>query len=381
MKILSVDVGTGTQDIFLYDTRLDIENGFKLVAPSPTMQIKRRIMAATQRGAPILLTGVTMGGGPSHWAAEDHLAAGHPLYATADAARSFNDDLDEIAAMGIRVISADEIQSLPHTVERIELRDFDFGAIQTAFAQFGIGLGDLGLLCLAVFDHGAAPPNYSDRRFRFEYLDRQVVATNRLSGFAFKREGIPDIMTRMQSVARSAGDVDAPLLVMDTAPAAILGASLDPVVGLRERPLIVNIGNFHTLAFRLGSAGIEGLFEHHTGFMDSAKMTELLDDFAAGQLTNEFVFNDKGHGARVYSNLPVDLRVPGQGPIITGPRRSMMTASDYDSHYAVPFGDMMLAGCFGMLAAAPDHFPEFTEPILGALKAKTGVGRPPWELG
>ena len=30
MKILTVDVGTGTQDIYLYDSRLDLENGFKL---------------------------------------------------------------------------------------------------------------------------------------------------------------------------------------------------------------------------------------------------------------------------------------------------------------------------------------------------------------
>ena len=37
MKILTVDIGTGTQDIFLYDSNLDIENGFKLVLPSPQM--------------------------------------------------------------------------------------------------------------------------------------------------------------------------------------------------------------------------------------------------------------------------------------------------------------------------------------------------------
>lgn len=73
MQILSVDIGTGTQDLFLYDTRLDVENGFKLVLPSPTMIVHRRIKAATPHGTPILLTGVTMGGGPSHWAVEDHL--------------------------------------------------------------------------------------------------------------------------------------------------------------------------------------------------------------------------------------------------------------------------------------------------------------------
>ncbi len=43
MKILTVDIGTGTQDIFLYNSHLDLENGFKLVVPSPTMIVHRRL--------------------------------------------------------------------------------------------------------------------------------------------------------------------------------------------------------------------------------------------------------------------------------------------------------------------------------------------------
>ncbi len=49
MKILTVDIGTGTQDIFLYDSRLDLENGFKLVVPSPTMIVHRRMQEATRQ--------------------------------------------------------------------------------------------------------------------------------------------------------------------------------------------------------------------------------------------------------------------------------------------------------------------------------------------
>ena len=41
-----------------------------------------------------------MGGGPSAWAAEDHARAGLPIYATPDAARSFNDDLEAVASNG-----------------------------------------------------------------------------------------------------------------------------------------------------------------------------------------------------------------------------------------------------------------------------------------
>lgn len=62
MKILTVDIGTGTQDIYLFDSRLDIENGYKLVLPSPTLQLRWQIQQATRRRSAILIEGVMMGG-------------------------------------------------------------------------------------------------------------------------------------------------------------------------------------------------------------------------------------------------------------------------------------------------------------------------------
>ncbi|MCK7485423.1 MAG: hypothetical protein MZU97_07575 [Bacillus subtilis] len=64
MKILAVDIGTGTQDIFLYDSNLDLENGFKLVLPSPTMMVHRRLKQALPARTPILLTGSSNGRRP-----------------------------------------------------------------------------------------------------------------------------------------------------------------------------------------------------------------------------------------------------------------------------------------------------------------------------
>ena len=139
-------------------------------------------------------------------------------------------------------------------------------------AQFGVSLDDLDAAALAVFDHGAAPPGYSDRQFRFDYIRERVEADARLSSFAFRAEAIPARMTRLQAVADSrASDVDAPLMVMDTAPAAVLGAMLDPAAQTRERVLVANVGNLHTLAFRLDRGKIEGTFEHHTGMFDRSQ--------------------------------------------------------------------------------------------------------------
>ncbi|MCK5430888.1 MAG: DUF1786 domain-containing protein, partial [Anaerolineales bacterium] len=307
MKILSVDVGTGTQDIFLYDSRLDLENGFKLIVPSPTMMVHRRLNEATRRGEAVLLTGVIMGGGPSQWAAEEHIRAGFPVYATPEAARSFNDDLEVVREMGIVVLSEDEAARLPEATRHVELRDFDFPAIARALEQFGVRLNDLAAVAVAVFDHGNAPPDISDRQFRFDYLDERIRAENRLSAFAYPAGEVPEIMTRLQAVVDTAQGVDAPLVVMDTAPAAILGATFDLQVASAPRKLITNVGNFHTLAFRLGPGGIEGVFEHHTGLLDLPKLENLLQTLADGSLRHQDVFGDHGHGALIYEPEPLPL--------------------------------------------------------------------------
>jgi uncharacterized protein (DUF1786 family) len=380
MKILAVDVGTGTQDILLFDPRLDVENAYKLVLPAPTMIVHRRLQQATLDRKPVLLTGVTMGGGPSQWAAEEHARAGLPIYATPQAARSFNDDLSAVEEMGIRVVSDDEALRISGDPLRLHLRDFDLNAIRTALDAFGVSLDDLAAVTVAVFDHGAAPADISDRQFRFDYLDERIRSENRLSAFAYHSDHIPPIMTRLQAVVDSAGDLPAPLIVMDTAPAAVLGATFDPHVRAKERVLIANVGNFHTLAFRLGQNGIEGVFEHHTGLLDLPALEGLLTRLADGSLKHEDVFGDHGHGALIYTGKPLPFDPHNGNLVVTGPRRSMMRPSALNPYFAVPFGDMMIAGCFGLLAAAADLIPDLHEPVWHALHASTGMARPPWEV-
>src|SRR3972149_5682937 len=105
MRILAVDMGTGTQDILLFDSGGPVENSIKLVMPSATQIAAGRIRRATAERSPLLLSGVIQGGGPCHWALNDHLAAGLPAYATPEAATTFDDDLEQVERMGVRVLS------------------------------------------------------------------------------------------------------------------------------------------------------------------------------------------------------------------------------------------------------------------------------------
>jgi len=375
MQILAVDVGTGTQDILLFDSEREVENNFKMVMPSPTVMLAQAARAATRRGEDLLLTGVLMGGGPCGWAVEDHLKAGHMVYATPDAARTFNDDLSRVADMGVTLVSEDEAAAIGGKVTRLRMADFDYQAIAAAFGRFDVDLDrDLDGVAVAVFDHGHAPPEVSDRLFRFRYLEERLRADNRLSSFAFLAADVPPIMTRMQAVAATTPRDDIPLLLMDTAPAAVLGALEDQGMSTRRPVIVANVGNFHCLAFRLGHKGVEGVFEHHSGKLTTEGLENLLDRLAEGSITNKEVFESSGHGAVLFCSdaiLPKERHV-----VVTGPRRGMLRDSRWSVHFATPFGDMMLAGCYGLVRAYGQIVPEAGEIIEGALAG--GGGRSLW---
>ena len=362
MRILTIDIGTGTQDILLFDSDGPVENGAQLVMPAPTQIVARKVRAATQARAPIALTGVIMGGGPCHWAVEDHLRAGLTVYATPAAATTFNDDLEWVQReMGVQLAGEDEIAGLNTEVRRIAMGDLDLHAICVALAAFGVDARYDGI-AVAVFDHGNAPPDVSDRVFRFNYLAERFATGGGLLALGFRREYVPLEMTRLCAVA-AAAPADVPTLLMDTAPAAILGALEDPRVAEQDDLLVANVGNFHCLAFHLSGGAIAGCFEHHTGELQQAQLEGFLLKLADGTLSNQEIFESMGHGALV-------LRpTPGARPFlaVTGPRRAMLRGSALGPYFAVPHGDMMLAGCFGLLRAYAANYPAAAQAIAAAL--------------
>jgi uncharacterized protein (DUF1786 family) len=375
IRVLTIDVGTGTQDILLFESGKTIENNFKMVMPSPTVIVAERIKHATTLGQPILLTGVTMGGGPCHWAARDHALAGHRVVVSQEAARTFDDDLSMVAKMGFEVIDEAEAEEQVRraVLVHIEMQDFAAQAIISALQAFDVS-PQVDALAVAAFDHGAAPPNVSDRRFRFNFIEETVRRTPLPSAFAYLAEHTPPSLTRLRAVASSAaryielsGSSPAiPLLLMDTGSAAALGALEDPLVRAQQECILCNIGNFHTLAFHLLAGQIVGTFEHHTGEINRTQLEEMLLKLANGTLTNAEVFDTSGHGALV---LPTSRARTEQLPFlaVTGPRRALLRGSVLKPYEAVPHGDMMLTGNFGLLRALAAREPALATAIEPAL--------------
>ncbi len=343
MQILAIDIGGYTQDILLFDSSQPVENCFKMVMPSPTTILARKIKLATLSKQAIFFSGVNMGGGPSKKALQEHLKAGIKVFSTAGAAATFDDDIEEVARLGVTIIPDGDKPPIANYVP-IETKDLQLSTIENTLRAFDIEPKFDGI-AVAVLDHGAAPPEVSDRAFRFQHLRQIVSAKGDINAFIYLSNDIPSYLTRMKAVIQSAGK-NTPLLLMDTPVAAAIGSLEDRNVSKHAHKIIINAGNFHTLAFHLQGDSILGFFEHHTGALSAEKIDRLISRLVSGELTNEEVFNDGGHGC-----LVVESRKKIPFISVTGPRRSLLCNSKLKPYFAAPFGDMMLTGCFGLVRA------------------------------
>lgn len=328
---LVIDVGTGTQDILVYDPKVPLEAAYKMVLPSPTRIAGSKIRAATQAGRAVWLYGQVMGGGPVTSAIDNHLKAGLKVFAQSAAALTIHDDLDRVIDMGVEISEAKPTDSAP-----IQCGDVDLRGMAHALDHFGLSLP--GRYAAAAQDHGYEPHG-SNRLLRFALWDEFLESGGHLTDLAFKE--VPEKLTRLAALSRALPGA----LLADTASAALLGALQDPAAETaRDKGLMVlNVGNGHTVAFLVRGGHVLGIYEHHTGQLDSAKLADHLARFKSGSLTNDEIMADGGHGCRTLE--------PGayETVLITGPKRALAKGL---GRMAMVHGDMMLSGCFGLVEAA-----------------------------
>ncbi len=334
IRILAVDVGAGTQDVLVYESDRPIENCVKLILPSQTQVVAGRIRRSTAAGRGIYLTGSVMGGGASSAAVDAHLAAGLPVSASPEAARSLHNDLERVQRMGVALSDTP-----PPGADIIWLRDVDLAAIEEMLGRFGVEMPSL--FAIAVQDHGYLP-GAGGREFRYEFLQSLLAAGGGTASMVYRDP--PDYMIRMKAVID-----DLPgAVVMDTGAAAVMGVLGDPIVEQAARSdgaVLVNIGNMHTFGVAIRGQRVYGLFEHHTGGITPEVLSHLVERLQSGVLTHDEVKANGGHGAAFD---PV-YREAGTFPFvaITGPNRRIAASLGY--YAAVPHGDMMLAGPFGLV--------------------------------
>lgn len=331
---LCLDIGSGTQDVLLYSPDREIENCPKFVLPSPALQIGKRIVALREAGKNIWLHGRNMGGGVTRFI-RAHQKNGLSVATSQSAAYTMADDLTRVEESGIELT-----ETCPDGYTPVRLTDFDEAWWRRFLEVAELDWPDQIMACAQ--DHGFHPGK-SNRIGRFK-LWEELLNEGQGKPESLVYRTAPTMMTRLADLQEDIGGG----VVADSGPAAVLGALyVDEIEqeSLERGITLVNIGNSHLIAFLLYGGRIHGVYEQHTGCVDGKKLWADLENFRCGCLTFEQVFEERGHGC-----LTLDLPAEAGGfkpTYVLGPRRGMLEG--YDVDYPAPGGDMMLAGCFGLI--------------------------------
>ena len=351
MKILALDIGAGTEDVLLFDyNKNSLENCIKMVLPSPSKIFASKIKHATKCKQGIFLTGDVIGGGALSGAIRNHLQSGLKVFAKERAAFTIRNDLDEVRELGIEVIP--ETQE-PNNFEGVELKleEINLQKLDNFLKDFNESLSGVDFVAIAVQDHGISNQGMSNRQSRIQNMKALLKEDAAPENLAFKEDEVPPFFLRMRSAVQASRRQlpEAQVLLMDTAPAALLGCLKDPFVEKKDNVIALNVGNGHTMAAMISKGNIQGLMEHHTCLLDPEKLEQLLFKFACGDLANEEVFSEGGHGLFYLAEPPGFPKIDVIA--VTGPNRKLALKTNLPIYFAVPGGDMMMTGPIGLVEA------------------------------
>lgn len=337
MRILAIDVGTGTQDIMIYDTEKELENSIKLVLPSPHLYISQQIREIEND---IYFTGEIMGGGKIKKSLLEHMEKGYKVVMEPTCAKTIRDNIEQVRSLGIEI--ADEGKDYSEYT-KIKLGDINIKKLSEFLLGYDLDF-DFDEIAIAVQDHGYNE-NMGDRDFRFEKIREKVSHPISPLEFGFKEE-MPEYFTRMQAVRRQIKDegIENLPLVMDTKFASIAGMCYDEVASKLNSFIVIDIGNGHTTAASIENGKIQGVFEHHTSSLTGESLERYIKRLASGEITHEEVHEDFGHGAHVLNPISEIEKV-----IVSGPKRELIEKTNLDWHHAAPGGDVMMTGTIGLI--------------------------------
>lgn len=328
--VLCIDIGSGTQDALLARPGLECENWPRFVLPSPSRMVAQRIHELTMLKRPLWLYGGNMGGGFSK-ALTRHIAAGLPVWVTPEAACAIHDNLEVVRSMGIRFA-----EQCPRGCVPLSLTDYSSDFWAALLRQTGLPLPHMVLA--GAQDHGLYPAG--NRKGRMRTWSTLLGVSGRPTDWLYATP--PVELTRLTALHAKTGGP-----VADTGTCALLGALCEPDVlarSFREGITIINVGNSHTVAALVYQGKVRGIYEHHTGMRTLEELKHDLAQFRLSWLPEEEVQASGGHGTAFG---PYCEEAGGYSPTyILGPKRTMLQGQ---GSFLAPHGDMMLAGCFGLL--------------------------------
>ncbi|MFZ0133039.1 MAG: DUF1786 family protein [Desulfobacterales bacterium] len=343
-RFLMVDIGAGTMDILYYDT--SAVQHYKAVVKSPVRTVAER--AAGLRGD-LVVTGAEMGGGPVTEVLRKRAAKARVVMSVS-AAATLSHRPEQVRAWGIEVVAdaaAEEMARQPSATHLV-LADLEADRLRHIVGAFGVPF-EFEAVAVCAQDHGVPPLGTSHLAYRHDLNTRVLNRRPFPEALLYPGSGVPATLNRLNSIAAGAAGLPTDeVYVMDSGMAAILGASVDPLARDRQNVLVLDIATSHTVGATLVEGELAGFFEYHTRDLTLRRLEALLHELADGQLTQDDILQEGGHGAYVRRAIGFDkLDII----LATGPKRRLVEASHLPITFGAPWGDNMMTGTVGLLEA------------------------------
>lgn len=343
-KYLMLDIGAGTLDILYLDTKTRLH--YKAVVKSPVRDIAERIGNIKGR---LIVTGCEMGGGFVSESLKKR-AAVSDVVISASAALTLHHDPERVKSFGINIIDDDEADRM--TTESpdhaLTLEDIQIERILNIVKGFGV-TPSFDAVAVCAQDHGTPPDGVSHLDFRHNLFKKTLDQHPYPGALLYRSEHVPAVMNRLSSIARSTHRLPTErVYVMDSGMAAILGASMDPMAGLHDRIIVVDIATSHTVGAAMEKGVLAGFFEYHTTDITPNRLDHLLKALPDGTLSHKAILKEGGHGAYIRHALGFDTV---QLILATGPKRGMMKHTRLPILPGAPWGDNMMTGAVGLFEA------------------------------
>ncbi len=343
-KYLLIDIGAGTMDVLFWDEAQP--QHYKAVVMSPV-----RLLASQAASLPgnLAVTGTEMGGGPVSDVLKKR-TRDFDVVMSDRAAATIHHDMEKVRGFGIQVKPESEVRGLQREAgfNALTLADLSPGRIKNIVTTMGVPFS-FDVVGICAQDHGVPPTGVSHLDFRHQLFKKALDKSPYPHALLYAGDAVPPVLNRLSAIAQNARELPTrEVYVMDSGMAAVMGASLDPTARSRNRVLVLDVATSHTVGAALIRDKIAGFFEYHTRDITAERMEELLKALADGTLSHKKILAQGGHG--VYMRRHFGFAAT-EAIIATGPKRGILKGPRLPLVLGAPWGDNMMTGTVGLLAA------------------------------
>lgn len=278
LNILAMDIGASTQKILLYDD--SYASSYRIVMPSPSTILSRRIRQCTSEKREIVLLGDTMGGGAIEDALLSHMHAGYKVNATECSTMTFMQGTAGSTYKKINIIRIEEGMAIctERNAQGLLTRDVDRDGLSMTFSMYNLTL-DPETIAVAVKDSGMRRNDELWISPRAEFFRKSLPAGIRKLAF----ETPPEYFPRMEGVKRTLirDFPDSAHLIMDTKAAAVFGCLR---AANTDSGIFVESGSMNTVVASVENSEITGIIEMKTENLSPKLLEEIILAIREGTL-------------------------------------------------------------------------------------------------